>query len=551
MEYVTRGVCGQEGCREIRYYLDNGLWFCRRGHLQEGRQIEEDPDDFGTQGKKHRVKKETTEKSKKTYHGRQAYTLFLQVYQLILWKQCHALVHDHGFPEPFDAVVRDLWALRLQDFSLRIDESTEDEHEDPELFSSQPTDKDEFDEMGFKPGSKYLEWPRLLDSVALCYLAALLMRLPICVSDFYRMIIRQDVPYIRALTIVPREMRDKLPPELVSILDVNKLPKAEHLHRGVLEISLFYQRRFGLAIPPLNSPLVLYRIIKRLAIPVEVYEAIKKLQELLAFTYEYPTRLRGNFRRSPYHLPEVQLVVLTVIATKLFFPLDDLKRYPATNREPGAQFMDWSVWERAQRHFNNHERVGGKIGKDHVVQLTDKDVLTMTPDQLDEYMDWYESSWLDTPRVLNRVADMFPINRPEAEAQSNPPAASTAAATSDTDEALQALLQSVMQDLKPKRVILEEDETDVPRPGAWYRRYRWESQLAGPARAFYELAAELAAVSLPTLIRAVTVGEFRIARWLENQRRAEYLDNEMDMDMGDALDEVDGQLSELGVDEDR
>lgn len=35
MEYVTRGVCGQEGCRERRYYLDNGLWFCRRGHLQE------------------------------------------------------------------------------------------------------------------------------------------------------------------------------------------------------------------------------------------------------------------------------------------------------------------------------------------------------------------------------------------------------------------------------------------------------------------------------------------------------------------------------------
>lgn len=35
MDYVTRGVCGQEGCRETRYYLDNGLWYCRRGHLQE------------------------------------------------------------------------------------------------------------------------------------------------------------------------------------------------------------------------------------------------------------------------------------------------------------------------------------------------------------------------------------------------------------------------------------------------------------------------------------------------------------------------------------
>lgn len=37
MDYVTRGACGQEGCRETRYYLDNGLWFCLRGHQQEVR----------------------------------------------------------------------------------------------------------------------------------------------------------------------------------------------------------------------------------------------------------------------------------------------------------------------------------------------------------------------------------------------------------------------------------------------------------------------------------------------------------------------------------
>lgn len=36
------------------------------------------------------------------YRGRWAYTLFLQTYQLILWKQCHALVTDHGFPEQFE-----------------------------------------------------------------------------------------------------------------------------------------------------------------------------------------------------------------------------------------------------------------------------------------------------------------------------------------------------------------------------------------------------------------------------------------------------------------
>lgn len=34
------------------------------------------------------------------------------------------------------------------------------------------------------------------------------------------MIIRQDIPYIRAVRSVPRDMRDRLPPELISLLDL-------------------------------------------------------------------------------------------------------------------------------------------------------------------------------------------------------------------------------------------------------------------------------------------------------------------------------------------
>lgn len=86
------------------------------------------------------------------------------------------------------ALVRDLWALRLRGFTLRINESAEDEDDESEreVFSSQAADTDDSDDLGFKVGQRYLQWPRLLDSVALCYLAALLMRLPVCVSDFYQ-----------------------------------------------------------------------------------------------------------------------------------------------------------------------------------------------------------------------------------------------------------------------------------------------------------------------------------------------------------------------------
>lgn len=36
------------------------------------------------------------------YNGSQAYQLFLEAYQLILWKQCHAMIHRKGFPDTFE-----------------------------------------------------------------------------------------------------------------------------------------------------------------------------------------------------------------------------------------------------------------------------------------------------------------------------------------------------------------------------------------------------------------------------------------------------------------
>jgi RNA polymerase I-specific transcription initiation factor RRN7 len=85
----------------------------------------------------------------------------------------------------YQVVVRDLWALRLQDFTLKITDTEDDDDTENEGFSSQPGEKDGSGEIGFKPDSRYLEWPRLIDSLATCYLAAFLMRLPVCVSDFH------------------------------------------------------------------------------------------------------------------------------------------------------------------------------------------------------------------------------------------------------------------------------------------------------------------------------------------------------------------------------
>ncbi|EBA27336.1 RNA polymerase I specific transcription initiation factor Rrn7, putative [Aspergillus fumigatus A1163] len=505
MEYTTRGVCGQDGCRETRYYLDNGLWFCRRGHQQE-----EDPEDFGTQGKTSRVKK--------------------AVYQLILWKQCHALVQGRGFPaelEPscliivsnwlFQVVVRDLWALRLESLSERLRDPAEDDRE-PELFSSQPATTLDEPEGAFKLSGRAAQWPRLIDTIGLCYLGCLLMRLPVTIGEFHRMLMREDFPFIRILRLIPREMRDKLPQEYIALLETTRLIKAEHLHKATLELSLLYHHKFGVQFPSLNTPAVLYRYIKRLALPVDVYPAVKRLQSLVGFRFEFPTTVPGRSR--PLHLPEVQLITLIVISTKLFFPFDDIKRYPVSTREPSAQVLDWKLWGQVQRHFDRRETAGGRIGKGNEILVTEKDVFDMTPAQLDEYMDWYETSWLDHSR------EFFPVGPMGSDGQtvSDP--------TEGDDEAMHAMLETVTSQLRPRKAI-SDPKANVARPGTSYPRYRTESELPEMARSFYEIAAKVAGVSLSTLVRAVSQTETKISRWLDDKRRIEHHGDPTEMDVTD------------------
>lgn len=266
-------------------------------------------------------------------------------------------------------------------------------------------------------------------------------------------------------------------------------------------------------------------------------------------------------------------MALVVISTKLLFPFDDIPRYPVSAKEPSSQAVNWQVWVRAQRHYEKQKHAGGKIGKADIIQLTDNAVLDMEPSQLDEYMDWYEKDWLDGSKDPNALAEMFDITRPENEVQSNPgPAPASGTEEDGTEAALTTLLQTVMQDMSPTQVIpvqpgekeeeekgegeeeevQEEQEHGYTRPGHWYHRYRWESSLPDTARAFYELAAQLAGISLPMLIRAVSLAEFRIAKWHENQRRAEFIQKfgaEAGNEDVDVMDELDEQLSELGVED--
>lgn len=90
-----------------------------------------------------------------------------------------------GLPAELEIVVKDLWALRLQ---LLKDKILADSDGDT-VFSSQPQTEDETGsiskgEREWKAGAKAL--PTLVETLGLCYLGTVLLRLPVSLGDMHK-----------------------------------------------------------------------------------------------------------------------------------------------------------------------------------------------------------------------------------------------------------------------------------------------------------------------------------------------------------------------------
>ncbi|EON96587.1 putative 60s ribosomal protein l40 protein [Phaeoacremonium minimum UCRPA7] len=106
------------------------------------RDIDEE-ENFGNTGKVSRKEKEAKEKVVRHLTGNAARELFLECLQLILRKQVWWLIKEKNLPDELETVVRDLWDLRVRNFSgLKLAgeadvESGTEYTTDNELFSSQ------------------------------------------------------------------------------------------------------------------------------------------------------------------------------------------------------------------------------------------------------------------------------------------------------------------------------------------------------------------------------------------------------------------------------
>ncbi len=146
--------------------------------------------------------------------GSEARELYLHCYQLILWKQCHWLVSVKRFPPELETIVRDLWSLRLGLYRKLTTDATSGYGSGAEttsrMFSSaselDDTDTDgtgirSFTSRGSRRSTVAQEkLPRLIETLSLCYLAMLLMRLPTSIGDVYKWSTREEILYNRAVS---------------------------------------------------------------------------------------------------------------------------------------------------------------------------------------------------------------------------------------------------------------------------------------------------------------------------------------------------------------
>ncbi len=246
------------------------------------------------------------------------------------------------------------------------------------------------------------------------------------------------------------------------------------------------------------------------------------------------------------------LIALLVITVKLYYPFDTIERHTRSAADPGALTLDWDQWCKAQKEYDSRETANGQLGRGNEIKVEEKDVFNLSDDQMDEYLDWFEKTWVDEERARNnprghpeQLLDMFPTGR----RRTTPPAHSNPQQEYQAnDEALERKLRTVQEHLKVREIVSDRDARRSRRPinriGSYYKRYRKVDDLPNAARTFHEAATNLVAITLPSLLVAVRQVEQKLIKWRKRDLEAKAAGDEVGESQQDSEgDDVSDQAS--------
>ncbi|CAO3574406.1 unnamed protein product [Mortierella alpina] len=158
---------------------------------------------------------------------------------------------------------------------------------------------------------------RMTFTIAICYLSALHLQLPVVIGDFYRWVMDRKLPYYNALYSLPQEMIRRHNHRWM-LLPKHRAVKT--FGEAVRKLSDFYSAEFKLPRAPPNRPSLIFRFLQQLMLPVEVYPSALQLCSAAA-----------DPRKTKYERRTFDDTILTmahvIIIAKLFFGLDGKTRF--------------------------------------------------------------------------------------------------------------------------------------------------------------------------------------------------------------------------------
>ena len=262
---------------------------------------------------------------------------------------------------------------------------------------------------------------------------------------------------------------------------------------------------------------------------VDIHIVVNRISSLLSCSFTFP---KPSSRQQLSSLPEVQLFCLLVVAVKLYHPFDNLQRALISSTEMGLLTIDWDIWRDAQKEYDEGTNADGLPVRDKDINMTEQDVFSMSALQMDDYLDWYEKTWVDDEdkgrqTLPEQLLNMFPTGRLDGSSAPN----------ADVNEGIRMNVNGVLNKLeltqrylKVRDVVSEVSEGNHSKPvrriGSLYKRYRQVEDLTAQAKAFYEAAAGIAGISLSTLVKAVYKMETSLHRWGNEQKKKQAVEKE-------------------------
>ncbi|KAI5466577.1 ubiquitin family-domain-containing protein [Mariannaea sp. PMI_226] len=475
-------------CGVRRWYLENGLRFCSNGHQVEGFvQFDVgDEEDAGKMGAVIRREKEVKEKELRHLTGQAGKNLYLECLQLILRNQLLWLISAKGYREELETVVRDLWDLRTRGSSSVAAEEASQEAP-MEMFSSQP-EPAEPSQKPVKSNSKAQSWdpdqgagwpmPRMIDTLALCHLGCLLLRIPTVIGEMCAWVNEGHIPYKRAYYDLSQEMQDRLPSAYTRAL---KLPlrAALHgadLHEAVMDLALSYHRNYDMLFPPVNDTLAMVHYARHLALPVDVLITTRVIISVLGVTFQLPIDKSRTFILD---YPEVLIVAVMIVSAKLCYPFgshDPL--FDVFGADQGLRF-DWGKWREVVAELHDPKDA---LNESTFDKMTAGRVTSMSSGELDKYFAHIAS--LINKKNENPITRFFP-------SEDAPPLEPPREATADDDVDIRSK-KIFEQAIKSRKDSEWESDGDVPpQSEPTYEAFRSEEELTELAKTFYTRAVQI------------------------------------------------------------